>query len=223
MDADGVDIWRIEVARVGIGDDALAVLADGEREQAERFRFQKDRTRYLASHVAVRRILAGYAACEARHLLFHEGANGKPELEGSSVHYNLTHTDDLALLAVGFSEPVGIDVEKERVVPEALDIAARMFSERERRLLAEASEEERSPVFLRIWTAKEAIVKATGEGLGGELQSFDTTAVLEGEPAVVALKSMWVVRGIDPGSGYFGAVARCEALERVEIRNWQGL
>jgi len=224
MDADIVEIWRIRLTGVTLGEEYLKLLSAGERVRAERFRFEEDRSRYIASHVAVRCILAKHAGCEARSLVFCEGANGKPELEGAAIHHNLTHSGDLALLAVSLGEPVGIDIEKTRFVPEALDIAGRMFSEPERRMLVEAPEQEQSDLFLRCWTAKEAVVKATGQGLSGALQSFDVTATLRSEDSVVDLpgvdKFPWVVRSLNPGADYFGAVARRNNVGRLEIRDW---
>jgi phosphopantetheine--protein transferase-like protein len=106
--------------------------------------------------------------------------SGRPYLEGATLDFSISHTDSLAVCAVDFGANavqarLGVDVERiDRSRDEAsmLRIARRWFSEGEIKLLEKAPTEE---TFLRIWTAKEAIVKRTGEGLCAA-RSVDTTA-----------------------------------------------
>jgi len=225
MDDGGVEIWRIPLSGPLPDKEDREVLSAEERARADRFVFENDRRRYLISHVAVRHILAQVLGRDAAALMFQGGRNGKPELKGLPIHHNLARSDDLTLLAISPGQPVGIDVEKSKMVPEAADIAARMFSPREGATVAKAGQENRSAIFLKCWTAKEAVVKATGEGLGnGDLQSFDVQPALAGEDAIIRLPSeprfAWVVRMVDPGEGYFAAISRRSTLGRLEIRKW---
>jgi len=220
-----VDIWKIDLSGVTLAEDQVNLLSNAERTRAERFRFDAERLRYIASHVAVRCILAKYADRNAGCLQFREGANGKPELAESSLQHNLAHSGDLALLAVSAGEPVGIDLEKRRWVPDAMDIAERMFSHRECQIIGAAAKPHRSDLFLRCWTAKEGVLKTTGKGLSGAPKSFDVSAVLHGGEALGPWPDdsdrVWVVRGLDLGADYFGAVGRGGNLGRIEFHSWE--
>lgn len=93
-----------------------------------------------------------------------------PRLAHGSLHFNLAHSDSLALLAVRQDAPVGVDVEPVRPLPEAMLIACRWFSAPEIRWIAASDDRDRA--FLRCWVCREAFLKATGEGLGRPLDSF---------------------------------------------------
>ena len=125
---------------------AEALTAE-ERERAARFRFDVDRRRWIAARVALRRVLARYTD----DLNFVAGEHGKPYLANGAVHFNLSHSGALAVIAVAASE-VGVDVEqiRESFDFQELDAAARSRAE-----------------FFRGWTRKEAMLKARGVGLGG--------------------------------------------------------
>lgn len=103
-------------------------------------------------------------------LRFRSGPDGKPRLAHGSLHFNLAHSDSLALLAVRQDAPVGVDVEPVRPLPEAMLIACRWFSAPEIRWIAASDDRDRA--FLRCWVCREAFLKATGEGLGRPLDSF---------------------------------------------------
>lgn len=153
-----------------------------------RFRFEKDRLRYAVSHAALREILALYAGRAPGQLLFQEEANGKPALDPPAVSFNLTHSGDLALVAVAPAGRIGVDIEQLRPVADADAIAERLFTPEEREAAARGGAAE----FFRIWTRKEALVKASGEGLG---------AMPEGAPG------LWTVQSFVPAANYIAAAA----------------
>jgi len=172
-----VQVWLewIDDAPAAIG---MALLDDGERARAGRFRFERDGRRFVARRAFLRRVLAGYVGAAPRSLRYRTSANGKPELaEPSGVAFNTSHADGLAVVAVATDCQVGVDVERARPVPDCLDIARRLFSARERERVESAPASQRSEAFLRIWTRKEAYVKFVGTGLSMPLDAFD---VLDG-------------------------------------------
>ena len=102
---------------------------------------------------------------------------GRPELMpprhgGSAPSFNLTHTRGFAACAILQGAPVGIDAEDLRRPIDIAEMAARWYAPAERRLLDQLAAEQRSEMFFRIWTLKEAILKATGHGLRIEPQRF---------------------------------------------------
>ena len=154
-----------------------ATLDAGERARADRFHFRADRETYVAAHALTRALLARVGTLPAEAWCFVTTPTGRPEiapaLGRSRLRFSLSHTRGLVACAVGIDHDLGVDVEAaaDRVADE-LDLAARFFAPGEVALLRNTSKEQRRNAFLRIWTLKEAYIKATGQGLACRLDSF---------------------------------------------------
>jgi len=136
-----IEVWLVDTD-VDASPDALS---PDERERAARFRFEEHRRRWIAAHVALREILSKYTS----DVQFVIGENGKPSLANGAVHFNLSHSGDLAVIAVSDHE-IGVDVEQIR---DGFDYES---------IMPAANRDE----FFRAWTRKEACLKARGLGLG---------------------------------------------------------
>lgn len=142
-------------------------LSAEEQRKAARFRCFHDQRRYLAAHAALRRALAARGAGEACSLRFEAGAWGKPALcDSSDMRFNLSHSDDIGLIATSLSHDVGVDVELMRAVPDAVSLVSEHFSVDERREFERLPPQAQDRAFLIGWTRKEACLKAVGVGLG---------------------------------------------------------
>ncbi len=155
-----VDIWQIDLDQSATEDS----LSPEERQRAERLRLPLVRRRFVAARVALRRVLSSYTGLEPGALRFDYGPTGKPSLAGFDwPQFNLSHCDDLALLAVS-ALPVGVDVERVRpldALPQMMQIAC---SPAERQALRALPESRRLRAFFYTWTRKEALMKAHGAG-----------------------------------------------------------
>ena len=192
-------------------------LRSTERERAARFRSVVEARRAVASRGLLRELLGRILHLPPRDIEIQATARGKPELlggeEGQRLHFNVTHSGALALFAFTRAGPVGVDVEA--VVPgRDLDaLASRYFSRREIEALRALDPRERTVGFFRAWTRKEAVVKATGEGLDCDLSSFDVTLEPEEPARILAWRSRarsvrgWTLHHLAPAPGYVGAVA----------------
>ena len=120
-----IDLWLIDTSGPGAAAVAGfdAELSPEERARGARFRFQRDRERYLLIHGAVRRILGEVAGVAPGLLRFRANAFGKPELVEGDVPFNLSRSGDWGLLAVSRDGPVGVDLECRTEVPEAEAVA----------------------------------------------------------------------------------------------------
>ncbi|MFV0295971.1 MAG: 4'-phosphopantetheinyl transferase family protein [Hyphomicrobiaceae bacterium] len=158
-----------------------------EHARARAFRFEKHRRRYLACHGRVREILAGYVGRAPSALVFAERGNGKPTLEGLPVplYFNLSHSGDIAVVAVSDVGEVGVDVEIPRQVERA--VAEQYFSARELSELGRFPPADWLDGFYRCWTRKEAFIKATGEGLARSLAGFSVSLADSGGPLPITL------------------------------------
>lgn len=172
----GCALWHIDLtappAKTG-----LVSLDAQERARAARFAFDVDRLRYQTAHVTMRTLLAQAAGLsDASAVRFAFNPFGKPLLANApDCHFSLSHSGDVGLLAIDTTRPVGVDVEVRRPLPELDGLARAHFTADECRALREApSADERLNAFLRIWTRKEAGLKAVGIGLLVDARSMDT-------------------------------------------------
>ncbi len=182
-DDPGVHVWMVDLN--GPTTAAEAALSREELDRAARFRFEADRRRYRAAHAALREILAGYLGCDARAIHFERDPGGKPRTAG--IEFSVSHSGELALAAVARATAVGVDVERIRRLPDAAAIAGRFFPPEEAAAVRANPE-----CFFRLWTRREAWLKAEGTGLAG---------INRQRP------SGWTVLDLDPAPGYSAAVA----------------
>ncbi|HEX3068885.1 MAG TPA: 4'-phosphopantetheinyl transferase superfamily protein [Thermoanaerobaculia bacterium] len=195
---------------------ALAeLLTDEERARADRYRFEDDRRRSIVARAATRRILSRMTGAAPDELPIVEGEHGKPEIAGKEIEFNASHSGDLVALAFARTTPVGIDVERRRTMHDPLGIARRFFSEAELAFVENA--EDVAAAFFTVWTAKEAIVKASGKGIGaGDLRGF---TVPFGAARMQPVTGAWSVATLQaPMSGYHAALAARSDVEPVETR-----
>lgn len=216
LEAAEVHVWAVPLH--GAHEPFQALLSAAEQAKAERLRFADHRRRLTIWHGALRAILGGYAGREPRALEFTFGPRGKPYLLGAPLQFNLSHSAQLALVAVGRNE-LGVDCEKVRHLENLDDIARRHFSAVEFAALSALAEPERLRGFYRCWTRKEAFIKAIGAGLSLPLDTFDVTI---GEPAAfLAFRDgqedpeRWTLADVSPGPDYIAALAARERGFRV--------
>jgi 4'-phosphopantetheinyl transferase len=165
-------VWQVDL---GAGHEGAfdTVLSPAERHRARQFRFEDDRRRYTAAHVALRRILADYLGATPASIHFSTTNYGKPELvNGSGLRFNLSHSGDWAVVAVTWRQQVGVDMEQHRDDLECMELARRFFSKQEIYELEHVCDSERARAFFDCWTRKEAYVKAIGHGLSHPLETF---------------------------------------------------
>jgi len=176
-DVGAVDVWsHLTGAHGDLASDA-GLLDASERARAARFRYERDRRRYVERHAFARRVLARYLDCGAADVVFRTRPGGKPELAGCDERsFNLSQDDDLTVLVVGDGRPVGVDVERVRDIDKLDELAEGLFAPEEVATVHAAAPAVRSRVFLTLWTRKEAVVKTMGVGLAMPLQDLTVLA-----------------------------------------------
>jgi 4'-phosphopantetheinyl transferase len=182
-----------------------ALLSSEERDRAARFRFDRDRIRFIGRRGLLRRLLGRYLGCHPAAVQIGHHRYGKPRLVGAlertGLRFNATHSADVVFFATTRGREVGVDVERIRPLPDANDLAERHFPPAEVRVLRTLPPRERSERFLEYWTRREAYGKATGEGLG----------VLErrekvGDVCRTGESARWTYRQLRPFRSYVGAL-----------------
>jgi 4'-phosphopantetheinyl transferase len=207
-----VDVWRIALDQQ---DDRLEhfrrILEPPELERAGRFHFDRHRRSFIVARGFLRSVVARYLKTEPETLKFEYGVYGKPALPTEhALRFNLSHSNQVALVAVTLDAEIGVDVEYIRSDFASEDIARRFFSRAEVEAFNALPQEQRLEAFFRCWTRKEAYIKAIGKGLSQALDAFDVT-LAPGAPALLRADeddaSRWLLRDIEVGEGYAGALA----------------
>jgi 4'-phosphopantetheinyl transferase len=177
----------------------VRATTDDERHRAARFRRAQDGERYLVAHGALRFLLGRYLTCDPLSLHFAVSRNGKPFLENQRLQFNLSHSGDFALIAVAQSRQVGADIEQVRPMPDLDAVAARVCTPGELDRLGRLANLDRERAFFAMWTRKEALAKATGEGISAiAADASDSTAEGNGH---------WTTAEVNDVPGYAACVA----------------
>lgn len=185
-----VHLWR---ARLTPTEAARETLSTADWQRAERFHFERDRERFIASRGVQRQVLAQYLGVEANELQFSTGTYGKPELPDTTLRFNLSHSDDLMLLAVTHGRELGVDVEYMKPNVPFETLADHYFDPEDAWDLRLLPASQRPWKFYDIWTTTEAQLKASGVGLSHGTHVSDA--------------ERWSMMKFTPAAGYAAAVA----------------
>jgi 4'-phosphopantetheinyl transferase len=194
-----------------------ALLDDAEQYHADAIVHPVDRRRYIVAHGATRQIVGRQLGIPPADLRWLRGPNGKPRLAGISAHVNLSHSDDLALIAMTTCGPVGVDVQRVHRRLDATALARRYYPAAEAGYVAAVPQAERPRRFVELWTRKEACLKASGarlmQGLQLPVQGSGDIVVRDQSGPLVG---PYVVRDVRVPAGYRAAVA-VEGSERYAV------
>jgi 4'-phosphopantetheinyl transferase len=229
MEPDQVQVWRVRLAaEPGPFQELHASLSADEHRKAQRFANDLHRRRYVIAHGALRAILGRCLDTAPATLTFAHGPHGKPRLSGPDAdtlpRFNLSHSADLALVAVAADREVGVDLERVRDGIEALKLAQRFFAPAEADAIGSLDEHRRAGAFARLGVRKEALLKALGTGIARNLArvEVDAGAHAGGCPFHLTggLESTgpWELRELPPPEHYAAAVAA--AGHGWQLRCW---
>lgn len=192
---------EIVVARLEAGPEETrsleSCLSSAERERAAKFHFERDRRRFIVARARLREELAARLGVSAKQVEFAYGDNGKPRLADQVLHFSVSHCDEVALFAFSRTGEIGVDIEAIRPVREADAIAVQFFSPLEHAGYAALAPRDRLLGFFRVWTRKEAYVKALGVGFSMALERFDLSVAPRG----------WRVHSFFPLPGFIASLA----------------
>jgi 4'-phosphopantetheinyl transferase len=193
-----------------------ATLSPAERARADRFGTEALRSRYIAGRATLRTLLAEALDTSPAAVPLRRGSRGRPELDlpGRPLDFNVSHTREIAVIAILRHPPastrVGVDVEHLDRELDADRLARRCLTPRERSLFESLDARARRRRFLRLWTCKEAMSKATGDGLRAPMGELDVE--LDGNPRLSAGPAPyspddWHLLMLDLAGGYVTALA----------------
>ncbi len=194
-----VDVWQGDLQVVDNKLQSMAeLLSDGERSKADGFSTLRARNRFVAVRGFLRQTLAGYLHVEPVSLQFAVGEYGKPALADGALHFNVSHTADFLLIAIANFADIGVDIEAIKPCRNLDNIAQRCFSRREYECWRSLPDGLQTQAFYRLWTKKEAFVKATGRGIAMGLErceiGLDADGQLQAIPNEYGSAADWMAR-----------------------------
>jgi 4'-phosphopantetheinyl transferase len=210
--ATGIALWwarltatDIELARVS------AWLSSAEHTRAARFGRDALRRRYIIGRALLRSLLGKTLGLAPGTVPIVRGSHGRPQLDGiRGIDFNVSHTHDMSLVGIARGPRIGVDIERADRDVNADGLSRKFLAPQERATLDPDDADQRRSRFLRYWTCKEAMSKATGDGisapfrtmeveLGGEIKLVQGAAPYEPE--------RWRLYAVDVPSGYLGTLA----------------
>ena len=217
-----VHIWRIN-----LNSDELQLqsfretLSSDEIARAERFYFPEHRQRFMAGRGTLRAILGQYLDIAPKQVEFEYQPRGKPLLAAKfadqGLLFNLSHSQDLALLGISYQHQIGVDLEYIRTMSDLEGLAKRFFSAREYEYLRLLSPAQQQQIFFRYWTCKEAYLKATGDGLV-QLEEIEID-LTPNQPSKLLVSGDWSLRELTPANNFAAAVV--VAGSNIHLHFWE--
>jgi 4'-phosphopantetheinyl transferase len=187
----GITLWWCDLAHdAGTLAGLAACLSASEQTRAARFGTDALRRRWIAGRATLRHLLGATLGIAAAEVPIQRGLRGRPELMPvrSGIDFNVSNTRGVALIAIGYDLPagtrIGVDVERNDRDVGADRLALKFLTARERATLEGRDADERRRRFLHYWTCKEAMSKATGDGLAAPFRHLDVE--LGAAPRLVA-------------------------------------
>jgi 4'-phosphopantetheinyl transferase len=211
---DEVHVWTAPLAALDHVGGFGALLSPAEVERAARLKVERIREQFCAARGMLRALLAGYLDVPPCEVPIAYEPSGKPVLDASvpDWQFNLSHSESLAVYAFARCRRIGVDVERLRPIPNLEGIVERFFSSREREAFFALPPAQRQQAFFRAWVCKEAVLKATGQGVPA-LECCDVAVRPEEGPRVLRIGDdadagrRWELAVWEPRPGYVGAVA----------------
>jgi 4'-phosphopantetheinyl transferase len=196
--AQHIHIWKADLGEhAALAARLQPVLSSDEVARAQRFLVERTRNRYIAARGILRTLLGGYLAIAPTEVRFAYRTFGKPVLAHppAPLEFNVSHSSELVAFVFADSRRVGIDIERVRHDFDFAGVAETVFSTAERAQL-ESGVEQPQFAFFRLWTQKEAFVKAVGCGLAYAVPELDVARL----PGADAMRSLLTTHEIAPGT-----------------------
>lgn len=209
-----VQVWSLDLALAEATIHSLYELLNSEeRQRADRFHFPHDRVHFIAARGQLRILLARHLNLTPTELQFSYSKYGKPSLvQAPELHFNLSHANTKALLAVTYAGKVGVDIEYTQKEIDVDGIAQRFFANNEYQLLQTLNGTAKHKAFFTAWTRKEAFLKALGKGVAYGLEKVEVSILPEQPAKIIALHdpalelTEWCMFALQPASAYIAAL-----------------
>ena len=189
---DHIDIWLCDLKQLsGDINNYYSVLSEDERQRADKLRVEDKKQQYIITRGALRQRLGLLTNIDPKDFVFEYLEHGKPVLANNhqctDIKFNVSHSNDLALIAIAQEQNIGIDIEKINCESNHQALMTRFFSKAEQTEFQTMPDANMARAFCACWTRKEAFIKAVGDGVSYGLDKFDVTVDLENQSPEINL------------------------------------
>lgn len=213
LTAGTVQVWSValDLPQEAV-DHLLNWLSADEKARAARLKFAVHQRRFIVSRGMLRYLLGHFLQLAPSDVVFRYGEHGKPSVQG--LDFNNSDSEDLSLIAIAKGLALGVDVEYCQPNDNIMALAKRFFSPTEYQALAALPAAEQQSGFYRVWTRKEAFIKAIGQGLSFPLADF-SVSIDHDNPRMLEIKrddmpvSDWWLVNLLPKTEFAAALAGC--------------
>jgi 4'-phosphopantetheinyl transferase len=221
-------VWIVRVSESMNALLALEPLLNAdERERAARFRFPEDRARFTLGRALARKALGHFLARDPASIELTLTERGRPVLPQEELAFNITHAGDLVAVAVAKNARVGIDIERVERKVDLMGVGEKILSEEDFARFCALADEEKAAAFFRIWTRKEAYLKATGAGITDGLKEISVSFEAEMVGPITDVRDeagarKWRLHALPVPGDYQGCMA-CDEPTRGVVVEWARL
>lgn len=189
---DEIHIWSASLEQSAQDVTGLfSSLSQDEKERSKRFYFARDQNRYITGRGMLRALLGNYLGIKPDQIEFSYGAYGKPALgttfHGKNLQFNLSHSNDKVIYIFNWDQPIGIDIEHARPMKDMDDFALQCFTPNECNFIHALSKDKKQESFFKLWTCKEAFLKANGSGLTVPINQVEVSLATDGSASVTSI------------------------------------
>ena len=181
-----LQLWRLNTSIATYTEECFSLLSSDEQQRAKHLDNTKHRQRFITTRLALRRLLSQKLACKPETIQFSYNNAARPQLKhpSSTLQFNISHSDNISLIAIADKLLIGVDIEQNNVNIEHLQVAHSVFCKNEIQLLVDKTNSSQRILFYRIWTIKEAVLKLLGTGFSLAPCSFCVDDVFAGSPFI---------------------------------------
>ena len=217
-----IDIWQIPLDSHLVDNSKLSTTLDTQELERYQHMHKKHQLSFLVSHIACRQILAHYLGIPAKQIKYKKNKHGKPLLDhDSAIHFNMSHSKTLAIIAVSAHSIVGVDLEFTGKKSSWEKIARRFFNPAEIQYLFEQEIADQKKTFFQIWTRKEAYIKALGTGFATPLASFNViNPNIMTDSGSTPDKNIWYQKDLDINPQYTATVVQNTPIDKIRYYSY---
>lgn len=201
----------------------LPTLSKQEIVRAEQHLLTADKSRYIISKAILKRLLSYFSNVNESEIAFKAGKHGKPFLQNNSnVQFNCSHSEEIVVIALVRDMEIGVDIESSRRAVNHAKLQSFLCTPAELIAFNELEETTKQEAFIELWTRKEALLKALGDGLTRPMNTLilphskDENTPREMENECTETKTNWFVESYTLLEQYHGAVAVQGRIDRVQ-------
>ncbi len=227
--ADYIDIWCISLDLIATDlEKYRACLHEEEMKRAVKLKIPEKQNQFVVTRFVLKTIISRILYKEPKQIRIVHTEQGKPyikeQYQGEDIHFNLSHSETQAIIALTLAQEIGVDIEKIETNKDYTGLSQRFFSAQEQAELNAISEADLARCFYTCWTRKEAFVKAMGDGLRYGLNNFDVSVEPESELSQINLHKKlennlsWFNISVDCEPGYSAALAVSDSAVSLRYR-----